>query len=179
LLLELNSVAYERSFKAAAPQQTLDYFLHIYQSRIATQAGQPCPDVTFSDLQGQKHRLSDFFGKFIYIDIWATWCGPCCAEIPYVEQHVAHYKDNPKIQFLSISIDHNHDAWVRKLEKDKPEWPQFICDKEESKVISQQWGVTGITRFIIINPDGTINQGEAFRPSSADFREKIDALIGQ
>ena len=167
------------AFKKAAPQQTLDYFQPIYDSRMATQAGQPCPDVSFSDLQGQKHKLSDYFGKYIYIDIWATWCGPCCAEIPYIEQHVAHYKDNPKILFLSISIDNNHNAWVKKLEKDKPQWPQFICDKEEQKTISTQWGVTGIPRFIIINPDGTINNAEAFRPSTPDFRERIDKIIGQ
>lgn len=165
------------AFKKVAPQRTLDYFLPIYDSRVATQAGKPCPDVSFSDLQGQKHRLSDYFGKYIYIDIWATWCGPCCAEIPYIEKHVAHYKDNPRIQFVSISIDHDHGAWVRKLEKDKPEWLQFICDKEEYKTISQQWGVTGIPRFIIINPDGTINNAEAFRPSASDFRERIDALL--
>ena len=166
-----------QAFKAVAPQQTLDYFQPIYQSRMATQAGQPCPDVTFSDPEGQKHRLSDYFGKYIFIDIWATWCGPCCAEIPYIEQHVAHYKDNPKILFLSISIDNNHGAWLRKLEKDKPQWLQFICDKEEQKTISTQWGVTGIPRFIIIRPDGTIHNAEAFRPSTPDFVQLIDAII--
>ena len=167
------------AFKKASPKRTLDYFQPIYESRMATMAGAKCPDVSFADLQGNKHKLSDYFGKYLYIDIWATWCGPCCAEIPYIEKHVAHYKDNPKIQFISISIDHNHNAWVKKLENDKPEWPQFICDKEEYQQISKQWGVTGIPRFIIINPDGTINQSEAFRPSAADFRERIDKIIGK
>lgn len=168
-----------QAFKAAAPQPTLDYFQPIYDSRMATKAGQPCPDVTFSDLQGEKHRLSDYFGSYLYIDIWATWCGPCCAEIPYIEQHVAHYKDNPRIRFISISIDHNHGAWQRKIEKDKPQWPQFVCDKQEQQVISRQWGVTGIPRFIIINPDGTICQAEAFRPSSDNFRERMDQIINR
>ncbi len=167
------------AFKKASPKRTLDYFQPIYESRKATMAGAKCPDVTFADLQGNKHKLSDYFGKYIYIDIWATWCVPCCAEIPYIEKHVAHYKDNPKIQFISISIDHDHGAWVRKLEKDKPEWLQFICNKEEHQLISKQWGVTGIPRFIIINPDGTINNSEAFRPSAEDFRERIDKIIGE
>lgn len=167
------------TFRKASPQRTLDYFQPIYESRKATMTGALCPDVTFSDIQGQQHKLSDYFGKYIYIDIWATWCGPCCAEIPYIEKHVAHYKDNDKIQFISISIDHNHDAWVKKLEKDKPEWLQFICNKEEHQLISKQWGVTGIPRFIIINPNGTINQSEAFRPSAEDFRERIDEIISK
>ena len=167
------------AFKKAAPKKTIDYFQPIYDSRLATKAGQPCPDVSFSDPQGNPHKLSEYFGKVLYIDIWATWCGPCCAEIPYIEKHVAHYKDNPKIQFISISIDSNKQAWHNKLEKDKPEWMQFLCNKEEYELISKQWGITGIPRFVIINADGTINNSEAFRPSAPDFRERIDKIIGE
>ena len=167
------------AFKKASPKRTLDYFQPIYESRMATKSGQPCPDVSFSDPQGNPHKLSEYFGKVLYIDIWATWCGPCCAEIPHIEKHVAHYKDNPKIQFISISIDSNKQAWHNKLEKDKPEWLQFICNKEEYELISKQWGITGIPRFVIINADGTINQSEAFRPSAPDFRERIDKIIGE
>lgn len=167
------------AFKKAAPKKTIDYFQPIYDSRLATKAGQPCPDVSFSDPQGNPHKLSEYFGKVLYIDIWATWCGPCCAEIPHIEKHVAHYKDNPKIQFISISIDSNKQAWHNKLEKDKPEWMQFLCNKEEYELISKQWGITGIPRFVIINADGTINNSEAFRPSAPDFRERIDKIIGE
>ena len=167
------------AFKRVAPKRTLDEFQPIYDSRMATKAGAPCPDVTFSDPQGNPHKLSEYFGKVLYIDIWATWCGPCCAEIPYIEKHVAHYKDNPKIQFLSISIDSKKQAWLDKLEKDKPEWLQFLCNKEEYELLSKQWGITGIPRFVIINADGTINQAEAFRPSNEQFREMIDKILGE
>ncbi len=167
------------AFKKASPKRTLDYFQPIYDSRKATMAGAKCPDVSFSDPQGNPHKLSEYFGKVLYIDIWATWCGPCCAEIPHIEKHVAHYKDNPKIQFISISIDSNKQAWHNKLEKDKPEWLQFLCNKEEYELISKQWGITGIPRFVIINADGTINNSEAFRPSAPDFRERIDKIIGE
>ena len=167
------------AFRKASPKRTLDYFQPIYESRKATKAGQPCPDVSFSDPQGNPHKLSEYFGKVLYIDIWATWCGPCCAEIPFIEKHVAHYKDNPKIQFISISIDSNKQAWHNKLEKDKPEWLQFLCNKEEYELISKQWGITGIPRFVIVNADGTINQGEAFRPSAPDFCERIDKILGE
>ena len=92
---------------------------------------------------------------------------------------MAHYKDNPKIQFLSISIDSKKQAWLDKLEKDKPEWLQFLCNKEEYELLSKQWGITGIPRFVIINADGTINQAEAFRPSNEQFREMIDKILGE
>ncbi len=167
------------AFKKAAPKRTIDYFQPIYDSRMATRAGTPCPDVSFSDPQGNPHKLSEYFGKVLYIDIWATWCGPCVAEIPYIEKHVAHYKNNDKIRFISISIDSNKQAWHNKLEKDKPEWLQFLCNKEEYELITKQWGITGIPRFVIINADGTINNAEAFRPSAEDFRERIDKIIGE
>ena len=95
-----------------------------------------CPNVTFSDNEGKCHHLTEFFGKVLYIDLWATWCGPCCMEIPYLEKMVDHYKGNKKVQFLSISLDENHDAWLKKIKADKPIWPQFKVNKEENRLIS-------------------------------------------
>ena len=106
------------------PKQLVDYYQTVVDSKHATAPGAKCPDATFMDSNGNSHSLSDFIGKgkYLYIDLWARWCGPCCAEIPYLEKHVAHYKDNDRIQFVSISIDNDKQAWRNKLEKDKPQW---------------------------------------------------------
>ena len=165
------------AFCRVADEQTIARLQYIVDSKKATKTGTPCPDVSFSDPDGKVHQLSEFFGKVLFIDIWATWCGPCCAEIPYIEKHVAHYKDNPNVLFLSISIDSNRQAWLNKLAKDKPQWPQFLCSKEEYELLSRQWGITGIPRFVIVNADGTICQSNAFRPSNEFFREKLDEII--
>lgn len=165
------------AFCQVAPQKTIKEYQYVVDSKKATSTGQQCPDVTFSDAKDAPHRLSEHFGRVLFIDIWATWCRPCCAEIPYIEKHVAHYKNNDKVQFVSISIDSNKQAWLRKLEEDKPQWPQYICNKEEYKLISKQWGITGIPRFVIVNANGTIAHAEAFRPSAPDFIEKLDAII--
>lgn len=166
-------------YKKVASQKAIDHFQSVIDSKAATASGKPCPNAAFSDPEGNPHKLSEFFGKgkYIYIDIWATWCIPCCAEIPYVEKHVEHYKDNPRLQFISISIDHNADAWHNKLAKDKPQWPQFIANKKESEQLMKDWGITGIPRFIIIAPDGTIHDADAFRPRTPDFVERMDAII--
>lgn len=168
------------AYKQAADTALVRYYQTIVDSKLATKSGTPCPDETFEDAEGKTHRLSDFFnkGRYLYIDMWATWCIPCVAEIPYMEKHVEHYKDNPKIQFISISLDNNHDAWHRKLAKDKPQWPQFIsATKQEMDKLMRDWGVTGIPRFIIVNPDGTINNAAAFRPSDPQFYELMDAIL--
>ena len=170
----------DRFWKVACEKcdkKLVEGYQFMVDSRKSTKQGMPCPDVTFTDAEGQQHRLSDYFGKLLFIDIWATWCGPCCMEIPYIEKHVEHYKDNPNILFLSIGTDRTREPWLKKIEKDKPQWPQMWVNKEENEVITKQWGVLSIPRFIIINPDGTINNPDAFRPSNDDFRQKIDAIL--
>lgn len=160
-----------------ADKKTLSQFQYIVDSKKNTQTGMKCPDATFSDADGKTHKLSDFFGKVLYIDLWATWCGPCCAEIPYLEKMVEHYKGNDKIQFISISVDEKRDAWLQKIKKDNPAWPQFNANKSEYITLAKQWGITGIPRFLIINADGTINNADAFRPSNENFVKKIDAIL--
>lgn len=154
-----------------------DKYQYIVDSKKTTRSGMKCPDAAFTDADGKIHHLSEFFGKVLYIDLWATWCGPCCMEIPYMDKRVEHYKDNARIQFVSISLDRDRKAWLKKIENDQPAWPQFNADSEQDKVISKQWGVTGIPRFLIINADGTINNADAFRPSDDEFVSKIDAIL--
>ena len=145
-------------------------------STEATKAGNAAPDVELTTPEGKKVQLSSLIqGKFTYIDVWATWCGPCCKEIPFVEKLVEKYKGNDKVQFLSISIDQNEKAWKAKLEKDKPQWAQFIIQGEVEAAFSKAWGITGIPRFIMINPDGTIFNGDATRPSDPETAKTIDA----
>jgi len=157
-------------------QGMVDQFLEKKKTTQATQAGAPAPDVELTAPDGKTVKLSSLIqGKFTYIDVWATWCGPCCKEIPFVEKLVEKYKDNPKVQFISISIDQNKDAWLKKLEKDQPKWQQYIIQDEVEAQFSKDWGITGIPRFIMINPDGTIFSPDATRPSDDETAKTIDA----
>lgn len=145
-----------------------------------TKSGAPAIDFTFADREGKSHRLSEYFGKTLYIDCWATWCGPCCREIPFLEKQVEAMRDKAdRLMFISISLDSNRKAWLNKLDKDKPQWPQFLIDKESDGILSQQYGITAIPRFLIINPDGTIADADAFRPNDGDFAEKMAGYLRQ
>lgn len=165
------------AFKKVASLKLINSVQRLVDSKRATAKGAKCPDISFSDPQGSQHLLSEYFGKVLYIDIWATWCGPCCAQIPYIEKIVAHYKDNKSIRFISISIDTDKKGWLDKIEKDKPQWLQFLCSKDEYIQLNKKWGVTSIPRFIIINADGTINNNNAFRPDDPEFIKKIDNIL--
>jgi len=122
---------------------------------------------------GTNCKLSDLFGSFIYIDVWATWCVPCRKEIPHLEKLVEHFKGNNKVQIISISIDENRDAWLKMLDKDKPGWTQFILSPEEEKKFTSSWGIGGIPRFIMLDKEGRIFSADAIRPSN----EKIISTI--
>lgn len=152
-----------------------------YQDKVvaikAIKKGKEAPDFTFSDHDGKSYHLKDFRGKVLYIDCWATWCGPCCKEIPFLEKRVEEYKDNDRVRFISISMDSNKQAWMNKLDKDKPQWEQFIVSKEEHKALSKAYGISGIPRFLVINANGTIANGDAFRPSDEKFHEQLDEII--
>ena len=133
-----------------------------------TMPGSPAIDCEWTDPQGNTSRLSDLFGKVIYLDVWATWCGPCCAEIPYLEKLVERFKGDSRIEFVSVSVDSNKEAWLKKLEADKPAWKQFLC-----RNFTELYGIAGIPRFILIGKDGKLIAPSAPRPSD----EGIDAFL--
>lgn len=134
------------------------------------------PIVISSD--GKECRLSDLIGKnVVYIDIWATWCMPCCKEIPFMEKVASHYKGNDKISFLSLSRDENTEAWQRKLAKDKPEWAQYIFEKSSGDEFMNAMGINGIPRFLIVGKDGRLIAADAARPSDENIIEILDKAI--
>ncbi len=153
--------------------QAYDYKI---ESMKNTKTGTIAPDNEFTDIDGKLHHFSDYKGKLLYVDFWATWCGPCKAEIPHLAKLVEHYKDNLKIQFISVSVDANAEAWKKMITTDRPAWPQFIANKEQNEKISKDWGIAAIPRFIMINPDGTINSADALRPSDESLIPLLDKL---
>lgn len=147
------------------------------KSEEQTASGKTAPDITMETIDGKQVQLASLLkGKFTYIDVWATWCGPCCAEIPHLEKLVEKYKDNDKVQFISISVDTNRKAWENKLKKDNPQWQQYLLSPENNKKFSADWGITGIPRFIMIDANGNVYNANASRPSNKETEEIIEKM---
>lgn len=164
------------------PHQLQDLLDKIDEIESRTKDGDMIPvDPVLVTPDGSKKTLTEACGgKIAYIDVWATWCGPCCAQIPYMEKLAESYRNNDKVICISISCDEDSDAWLRKLEKDNPEWPQYAFSGEEGQKFMTALGINGIPRFIIINPDMTIARIDAPRPQSADkVREIIDGILAK
>lgn len=140
-----------------------------------TSAGTKAFDITLTDAEGNHCQLLDVVkGKFAYIDVWATWCGPCKREIPHFAELAKRYADRDDIVFISISVDEDVEAWKRMIAAEMPEWQQYNVSGETGKEFSRQWGITGIPRFIMINSDGTIHSADAPRPSDAKAEEVLE-----
>lgn len=162
---------------AGSDSSLIHKYAYMVEAIKNTKRGMMAPEFFFTDREGKVHSSKEFLGKLVYIDCWATWCGPCCREIPYLEKRVAEYKGHEKVRFVSISMDSNRDAWLRKLDKDQPQWEQYIVDKAQDAALSKSFGISGIPRFILLQADGTIADSDAFRPSDSDFHQQLDSYI--
>lgn len=137
-------------------------------------AGNPAPSFTATNVQGKSFTLNDFKGKPVYIDVWATWCGPCKREIPYLEQLIEKYGD--KINFISVSVDENKDAWTNMVIENKLKANQLYIAGAWQSTICKDYNIEGIPRFILLDKNLNIINANADRPSG-DIELKFEELI--
>ena len=117
--------------------------------------GSAAPDFHAEDLSGNLVQLSDFRGKFVFVDIWATWCGPCIAEIPNVQAAAEKYREDP-IAFVGVSIDATADRARRFLEDRKLTYEQLWAQGEFKSDICKQYQVSGIPATFLVDPQGRL-----------------------
>lgn len=151
----------------------------VYNSLARLLPGVKATDFDMQDVDGNIVRFLDVIGqgKVTYIDFWATWCGPCCAEIPFVEKLVEKYKNNPKIEFLSISLDNDLKKWHEKLDRDKPTWRQYVIPENFKSDFAVEYNITAIPRFMVFDGEGRIITINAERPSAPNIGQVIDGYL--
>jgi len=140
--------------------------------------GKPSPSFDYENFKGGKTKLSDLKGKYIYIDLWATWCAPCRAEIPYLQKLEEQYHGK-NIEFVSISIDKakDNEKWKKFVTDKHLGGTQLFADKDWESEFVVNYGVTGIPRFILIDPKGNIVSSDASRPSDPKLQEQLNSLL--
>ena len=137
--------------------------------------GTPAIDFTGIDVNGKVHKLSDYKGKLVYVDVWATWCGPCKAEIPALKALEEKYHDKPII-FLSISVDKSKDRskWQAFVEDKELKGVQLIADDAFNSKVARAYKITGIPRFMLFDTDGNIITTDAPRPSDNNLETLLN-----
>ena len=147
-------------------------------SKANKMVGKASPQFDYENFKGGKTKLADLKGKYVYIDLWATWCAPCRAEIPFLQKVEEKYHGK-NIEFVSISIDKekDHEKWKKFVTDKNLGGVQLFADKDWESEFVVNYGVTGIPRFILIDPQGNIVSSDANRPSSPDLQNQLDALL--
>lgn len=134
---------------------------------------------TFPDAGGTDVSLSEFRGKVVYIDIWATWCGPCKREMPAMKALEAEYKDNKDIVFMGVSVDasKNIQKWKDFLVSEQLPGVQLFAGDMAGPALSKPYNIKGIPRFMLVGKDGSLIYMDAPRPSSTEIRAVLDAAL--
>ena len=116
--------------------------------------GAVAPDFESFTEKGKKVKLSDFKGKVLVVDFWASWCGPCRQEIPNMKKFYADY-DKKEIEFLSVSIDANRNNWLKAMKEENMPW-QLTWVKDSGKLVIDLYQFSGIPYILVIDKEGKI-----------------------
>lgn len=139
--------------------------------------GKKAPDFTQNDPKGNPVSLSDFQGKYVLLDFWASWCGPCRQENPNLVKAYAAYNDKG-FEILGVSLDNKDgkEAWVNAIEKDGLTWTQVSDLNSWNNEVARMYGVRAVPQSYLIDPEGVIVaqnlRGEA-------LEEKLAEIFGQ
>lgn len=157
------------------------------KEKYASFIGKPSPVFTnYENINGSKTSLSDLKGKYVYVDVWATWCGPCKAEIPHLKSLEKEFHGKA-IEFVSISVDNGRgykdnsveaskEGWKKMIAEKKLEGIQLFADKDWKSDFIVGYGIRSIPRFILIDKEGNVVDANAPRPSSPKIKELFNNL---
>lgn len=117
--------------------------------------GQPAMDFSQSDDKGKMVSLSAVKGKYVLIDFWASWCGPCRTEYPFLKKAYARFKDK-NFEIIGISIDHKQSDWLDAIKSNGFQWIQLSDLKGRENAVAIAYGVSAIPQSFLVDPQGKI-----------------------
>ena len=142
--------------------------------------GNPAPDFEYESLEGEMVSLSSLKGNVVYIDVWATWCGPCIKEFPDSRALKEKFKDAKDVKWVYISIDNANarEKWKKTVARHKLKGIHLFSAGGWDASIAKLYQITGIPRYILVDKAGNIYDSNASGPSSDDIYDKIQKLRG-
>lgn len=137
--------------------------------------GGVAPEIALNDTTGNAVALSSLRGKYVLIDFWASWCGPCRMENPNVVRMYNKYKDKG-FTIYSVSLDQNRENWVKAIRNDNLTWTHVSDLRYWQSAAAQQYGVTGIPKTFLIDKEGKIIAKDLRGPA---LEQKLEEVLNQ
>lgn len=159
--------------KMAGYRESLE---EVYTMRAHLTIGKPAPTFKLATLEGKKLSLEELKGKIVYVDFWASWCRPCLEEMPSAKKVKEHFKDQPDVAFVYISIDDDENSWRKMVEKQEIEGIHLYSQGWESE-IAQTYVIQGIPRYVLIDREGKLIDANMSRPSDPATIKRIEEAL--
>ncbi len=148
-------------------------YIETFKTRKAPAKGKPFPtSAKLQDKDGNAMDFTRFRGSYVYVDLWASWCGPCCKEVPHL-QKLERELHGGSVVFLSISLDSNEEAWKQRMVSLNCSGNQWIS---KDNILSETFDVVGIPRFLLFDKEGNLIQANATRPSDPQTKTLLQSL---
>ncbi|HNV51982.1 MAG TPA: TlpA disulfide reductase family protein [Tenuifilaceae bacterium] len=149
-----------------------------FDKKMLLAPGAVAPVFKYTDINGKEYSLEDFKGKLVYIDFWATWCGPCRYELPFLQALEKDYHGK-KVVFVSISLDDNKTAWQKMVKEQSMKGVQLYGEGAWKSFVATNYQIRGIPTFFLIDANGNILKPNAPRPSSDEIRPLLDENLAK
>jgi thiol-disulfide isomerase/thioredoxin len=174
---ELSSTRNELFSKYASQISNRDYIINLNSLKTKfnqLSKGNPIMDIAMIDKDGKNYTLADFNGNYVVIDTWASWCGPCKQQEPFLVKTFMKFKDE-KIVFISLNTDSKEQNW----REDLVDMNQEILQLRPLNIMEymNNYKVESIPRFMLISPESTIEDAYFVRPTENAFDEILDLKL--
>ena len=147
-------------------------FLAQLALRNSLKKGSSIPQIVYDDPQANKFDIAAYKGKYVLVDFWASWCGPCRKAIPEIKELYSAYKEKG-FEVLSVSVDTDHAAWKRAMEEEQMPWKQVISP-DKNKTLAD-FMIVGIPTLYLVDREGKIV--EKYTGFSAKLKTQLEAAF--
>ncbi len=156
-------------------QRTHTYYSKFINDKKRLTSGSEALSFEAITTNNQPKTLTDFKGKFVVLDFWASWCGPCIYQADYFEKHAIEYNKRGDVVFVSLSIDQKENAWRKKVKLNDKNVVQLFAKNQ--KALNDFYRLNSIPRFIVIDPEGKIINNNFPFPDDSNFKVMLDQIL--